>query len=294
MSNISFSPLIVGCMRLGVWGAQMSTSEYEKFIDACLDMGLKDFDHADIYGHYTTEAEFGEVIKKRPDLKSKIQVTTKCGIKLLTPNRPEIKVHSYDSTKDYIIWSAENSLKLLGLDHIDLLLIHRPDYLMDPAEIAEAFEQLKAEGKVKHFGVSNFTTSQFELLNSYTPLVTNQVEVSLLHRDAFDNGTLDQCLRHKIQPTAWSPFGGGRVFNDSNDEQIIRVRQKSEEIAERYDTTIDQILLAWIMKHPSDIIPVLGSSKTARIASALEATQITLTHEEWYDLWQAATGVDIP
>ena len=223
--EIEFSPIIIGTMRLGDWGSNLSTNELETFIDACVDLGFKDFDHADIYGHYTDEERFGRVIKRRPDLKSKIQNTTKCGIKLMTANRPQYQLKSYDTSKAHIIWSAENSLKELGVDVLDVFLIHRPDYLMDPHEIAEAFMTLKKAGKVKTFGVSNFSASQFELLNSMTALVTNQLEISLLQRKAFDDGTLDQCLRHGIRPTAWSPFGGGAIFSEQRSPEIARIKK---------------------------------------------------------------------
>ena len=288
--KINFSPLIIGTMRLGDWGAKMSTDELEKFIDACLDLGLNDFDHADIYGHYTEETNFGKVLKRRPELKNKIQITTKCGIHLVTENRPKHKIQSYNSTKAHILASTENSLKELNVNQIDLMLLHRPDFLMDPQEVAEAFEQLKKAGKVKAFGVSNFSPSQFDMLNSFTPLINNQVEISLLHLNPFQDGTLDQCLRLGTLPTAWSPFGGGKIFSDLKDERILRIRKTANEMLEKYDIALDQLLLAWLLKHPSGIIPIVGTTKISRIKKAKEALDINLTHEEWYQLWVASVG----
>ena len=293
MPTVSFSPIIIGTMRLGEWGSNLSTKELEDFIDACLDMGLNDFDHADIYGHYTEEQRFGNVIKKRPDLKTRIKLTTKCGIRLVTPRRPNHKIKSYDSTPKHIINSAENSLMQLGVDHLDLFLIHRPDYLMHPQEIAEAFELLKRQGKVKAFGVSNFSPSQFDLLHSYTPLVTNQVEISLLHRNAFEDGTLDQCMKLGIRPTAWSPFGGGAVFSNQQQAETQLLKTVLEELAASYSASIDQIMLAWLFKHPSGIIPILGTTKVSRIEKAKAALAIDLSHEDWYKLWEAATGKEV-
>ena len=293
-SSIEFSPIIVGAMRLGVWGVDMSTDQLEKYIDQCLELGLQDFDHADIYGHYTEEGRFGQVIRRRPDLKSKIRLTTKCGIKMLSDNRPSHKIKSYDSGKTHIIASAENSLKELGVDCMDLYLIHRPDYLMDPAELAEAVENLKKAGKIKHFGVSNFTPSQFDLLNSYTPLATNQIELSLLHLNALDDGILDQCKKHNISPTAWSPFGGGSIFSDKEDSRVQRIRKTASELGETHGASIDQILLAWLFRHPSGIVPIVGSSKIERIKSAAEAAQIQLSREEWYELLEASRGEEVP
>jgi len=274
-------------MRLGEWGANMNTNDLEKFIDQCIDIGLTDFDHADIYGHYTEEGRFGQVIKRRPDLKSKIQITTKCGIRLVTPNRPKYKIASYDSTKSHIIASAEQSLKELGVDHLDMLLIHRPDYLMNPAEIAEAVEQLKQQGKIKYFGVSNFTPSQFELLHSYTPLVNNQIEISLLHRQPLEDGTLDQCMRLGAIPTAWS-------VSKSDKPAVQRIKEVAKPLQEKYNIAFDQLLLAWLLKHPSGIIPVLGTTKFARIEKAKEALSIKLSHEDWYILLEAAVGEQVP
>ena len=292
-SPLVFSPMIIGTMRLGEWGVKMTTSELEAFIEECLALELKDFDHADIYGHYTTESDFGKVLKNRSDLRAKIRLTTKCGIKLITPNRPSHTIKSYDSTKAHIIASAEHSLKELSTDYLDLFLIHRPDFLMNPTEIAEAFESLRNSGKVNYFGVSNFTPSQFDLLNSYTPLTNNQIEASVLHLNPFQDGTLDQCLKHKIQPTAWSPLGGGAIFQKSENPQIIRIKRVAQIIADKHNVQLDQILFAWLLKHPASIIPVLGTSKINRIQAALEATKINLSHEEWYQLWEASTGHEV-
>ena len=290
---MKISPVIIGTMRLGAWGAQFSTADYERFIDACLDLGINDFDHADIYGHYTTESEFGAVLKKRPDLRSKIQLTTKCGIRLVADNRPAHRIKSYDSSKEHIVASVEASLNALSVDQLDIFLLHRPDYLMHPQEIAEAFEQLKQAGKVRAFGVSNFTASQFDMLHSFTPLMTNQVEASILQLNAFGDGTLDQCLKHGVVPTAWSPFGGGALFSEDVTPRIERIKQVANGLAEKYTTSFDQILLAFLHQHPAGIIPVLGTTKVARIEAALKSLDIKMTREEWYDLWQASTGEEI-
>jgi predicted oxidoreductase len=291
---IQFSPIIIGCMRFGAWGVKMSTNELERFIDECLELGLNDFDHADIYGGYTTESQFGEVIRRRPDLKQKIQVTTKCGIKMVCEERPNHKVASYDSGSAHILKSVDRSLSHLGIETIDLLLLHRPDYLMDPFEISDVFEELSDAGKVKHFGVSNFSTSQFDLINDQFPLVTNQIEASLLHLDAFSDGTIDQCFRLGIQPTIWSPFGGGRMFGQSDDERILRLQKKLEEFCEKYRATSDQIQIAWLLCHPSQMIPILGTSKIERVKAARAAREIQLSKEDWYDLLQVSMGESVP
>ncbi len=294
--SFELSPLIVGMMRLGEWGVKMNTSELETIVEQCIELGLQDFDHADIYGNYSTETDFGKLLQKRPDLRSKIRITSKCTVRLVSDRRPEHRINFYDSSKSHILTSVDQSLKELSTDYLDLFLIHRPDYLMNPNEVAAAFEILHSSGKVKHFGVSNYSPSQFDLLQSYSPvpLVTNQVEISILHLNPFNDGTLDQCLKNRISPTAWSPFGGGRIFQNTEDEQIIRIKKIAEELAEKYNVQIDQILLAWLFKHPSGIIPVLGTSKISRIKNALDATKIKLTHQEWYELLEASTGVRVP
>ncbi len=292
--ELTFSPLIVGTMRLGVWGAQLSTEALEHFIDACLDMGLRDFDHADIYGGYTTETEFGAVLRRRPDLRTRLQLTTKCGIKMLSDNRPEHRLKSYDATKAHILASAERSLQELNTDYLDLLLLHRPDFLLDPYEVAEAFQSLQEAGKVRHFGVSNFSPSQVAMLHSFTPLVNNQVEISLLHRNAYSDGTLDQCLQYGIIPTAWSPMGGGAIFKNTDDPNLKVIQEVMEKLGTKYEASFDQIVLAWLLKHPAGIVPVLGTSKLERVKTALAAVDISLSHEDWYELWQAATGAEVP
>jgi len=293
LTKENVSPLIIGTMRLGTWGSKLSTQAYEEFIEGCLELDLIDFDHADIYGDHTTEEDFGKVFKNQPNLREKLRITTKCGIKMVAANRPDHRIKSYDLSKSYIIASVERSLQNLHTDYIDVLLLHRPDYLLDPSDIAEAFAQLKKDGKVHSFGVSNFTPSQFDLLNSATPLVTNQIEVSLLHRNAFEDGTLDQCVKTGTIPAAWSPLGGGQLFQNSDDQQIQTIRKVLSELSEKYQLAADQLLYAWLKKHPAGIIPVLGTSKLERIKKAHEAIHADITREEWYMLWQAAIGTEV-
>ncbi|MEL7004446.1 MAG: aldo/keto reductase [Bacteroidota bacterium] len=295
MSNESVlkAPLSIGTMRFGKWGVNMNTSDLQKLIEECLALGLNNFDHADIYGDYTTETDFGNVLKGNFSLRDQLEIVTKCGIKMVCDNRPDYKIKSYDSGREHIITSVENSLRNLQTDYLDILLLHRPDYLMDPHEIAEVFNELKGSGKVKNFGVSNFTTSQFHFINSFTPLVTNQVEASILHLNPFEDGTLDQCMMHSIAPMAWSPYGGGAIFSSEQDTRTDRIKKIAEPLCQKYDCGLDQLLLAWLCLHPSGIIPVLGSSKIERIKTALDATKIKLEKEDWYDLWQASTGETI-
>ncbi|MGB3466279.1 MAG: aldo/keto reductase [Cyclobacteriaceae bacterium] len=292
-TTFEFAPLTVGTMRLGDWGAKLNTAQIQKFIEDCLETGLTDFDHADIYGDYTTEADFGKALKASPVLKDQIRIITKCGIRMVGKNRPTHRIKSYDLSAAHIRQSVENSLNALSVEKIDVLLLHRPDILLDPHEVAEVFERLRSEGKVQYFGVSNFTPSQFEMLNNATELITNQVEVSVVHLKTLTDGTIDQCMLNNLRPMAWSPLGGGELMGNPKDERLIRIKKTSNRLAEKYGIGLDQLLLAWLLRHPAGIIPVLGTSKSERIRKAVKALDIKLSREEWYDLLQASTGSEV-
>ena len=288
----SFSRIIAGAWR---WNTVPSAT-IEQLIHTALDLGITTFDHADIYGDYSNEQSFGEVIARNKGLLQKMQLVTKCGIKLTSSKKPEHRIKHYDSSKGHIIQSAERSLALLHAEKIDLLLIHRPDPLMDIDQVAEAFTQLNKQGKVLHFGVSNFTTSQFALLQSALsfPLVTNQVELSLVRNEPIYDGTIDQLYQHRASAMAWSPLGGGRVFV-AEDEVTRRVNHKMDELAPRYqNATRTQFFLAWLLKHPSTIFPVVGTSKPERLHEAAGAINVSLDVQDWYELLKAAKGHDVP
>ena len=270
------SRLIMGTMRLGSWGAKMDAKGYLNVIHASLDQGINTFDLADIYGDYTAEAEFGAALSLEPGLRDKIQLITKCGICRVCDNRPQYFVKHYDTSAEHIIGSVDRALRELGTDRIEQLLIHRPDALMDADEVAEAFTRLAEAGKVLSFGVSNFTPRQFDLLNSRYPLSTNQVEAHLLHLDPFLDGTLDQLQQHRLAPQAWSPLGGGALFRGDSGDEAARIRVVAHSLGKKYGLAMDQILLAWLLRHPSEIRPVLGTSKIERIASAVQALNVEL------------------
>ncbi len=281
-------------MKWGAWGAKFTTATYEQMIKDCLAVGVTTFDHADIYGDYTTEEEFGKVLQEQPSLRQQMQLITKCGIQMVSVNRPHHKIKSYDTSYEHIIESVERSLKNLSTDYIDCLLIHRPDPLFDADEVAKAFEQLKQQGKVLQFGVSNFRKWQVDLLRSRFPVTVNQVECSLLHLEPFGDGTLDQCQQHGMTAMAWSPMGGGTLFViDEEDERNKRIIAVANILAEKYETGADVILLRWLMTHPANILPVLGTSKIERVHAAVAATLLKLEREEWFMLWRASTGREV-
>lgn len=294
MSKPALSNIIAGCMNWGQWGAKFTTAKYERLIKECLHSGISSFDHADIYGGYTTEEEFGHVIRKESSLRNQMQLITKCGIRMIAEARPDHHVKSYDTSAAHIIRSAERSLKNLSTDYIDILLIHRPDPLMNPDEIAEAFSSLKQQGKVLHFGVSNFEVSHTSLVHSRFPVEYNQLEISVSKLDSFHNGQLDQCIELGIRPMAWSPLGGGLLMTDNKDEKSNRIRTVAVKIAAAYNCTADQVLLSFLFLHPSGIIPVLGTTKAERLVAGLNAASIKITHEEWFMLWEASMGKEVP
>lgn len=282
---------IVGCMRWGVWGENFTTKQYEKIIDQCLSVNLNVFDHADIYGHYTTEADFGEALKNKSNLRSSIKIITKCGINMLTPNRPNHSIKSYDTSASHIEHSVNQSLKNFNTDYIDTLLIHRPDLLMNPEELAITIHKLKEQGKIKSFGVSNFSVSQLALLSKYIKVEHHQVEISITNLASLENGVLDQCQIEQIEAQSWSPMGNG-LFTTQN-EKHTRILLVAKELASYYKCTVSQILLAFLYSHPSHISPVIGTTKFERIIEAKDAMGFELDREDFYKLLAASTGKEV-
>ncbi len=263
---------------------------------ACADLGITTLDTAEIYGGYKVEEAIGTALKLDPSFRSKIEIVTKSGIYIPCEFHPERKVAHYNVTAARIIKSAEKSLRFMGIDHIDLLLVHRPDWLTSADETAAGLNQLLKDGKIRSAGVSNYNVHQFELLNSRMdqPLVTNQVEFSLLHMDPIDDGTADQCQRHRILPMAWSPLGQGRLMQPG-DAAAVRVQQVAANLSAKYDgATLDQLAYAWLMAHPSCPLPIIGTNKLERIHAVVKAADIKLDREDWYGLWEAAKGHGVP
>lgn len=292
--SLEVSRIVWGLWRLMEW--QMPTEKLLGQIEEALALGVSTFDHADIYGDYSCEAAFGKALQRKPQLRDKMQLVSKCGIKLISPRYPERRLPHYDTSYAHIIRSVELSLKNLQTDYLDLLLIHRPDPLMDPADTARAFEQLEKEGKVRHFGVSNFTPGQYEMLDAWFPgkLVTNQVEVSAYCLEHFQNGNMDFFLQKKLHPMAWSPVGGGQLFTPT-DNKRKRLHQKLSELAERKSLDgIDMLLYAWLLQHPAKIIPIVGSGRMERLRRAVESLKVDLSREEWFEIWVASQGHPVP
>ncbi|MGG2065996.1 aldo/keto reductase [Bacillus sp. S14(2024)] len=292
--NLEFSRIIQGFWRLAEWN--MTDQELLSFIESCMEMGITTFDHADIYGDYTCEALFGKALQLKPSLRDNMQIVTKCGIALTSPKFPERYVVHYNTSTEHIIKSAEQSLRNLNTDYIDVLLIHRPDPFMNPAEVAEAFSRLKQDGKVRHFGVSNFLPSQFNMLSSYLdfPLVTNQIEVSAMQLEHFEKGTIEHCQENRISPMIWSPLAGGEIFKGES-ERAIRLRRTLEKISTDFGITgIDSIMYAWLLAHPANMLPIVGSGKLERVKTAVEATKLTLDRQQWFTIFESSNGHPVP
>ncbi len=276
-------------MRWGVWGANHSVKEIQKLIDVCVEENITTFDHADIYGGHTTEELFGNAWKDMDLKRENLQFISKCGIVMNSDKKPSaLKYYNYN--KDYILNCVDESLSNLKTDYLDTLLLHRPSPLMNPEVIAEAFTVLKNAGKVKEFGVSNFSVSQFELINQYVPLVTNQIEISVNEISSFENGILDQLMSKGLRPTAWSVMGS--YFSDQSDENI-RIKKVIVELCDKYNAEENQILLAFILKHPSKIIPVIGTSKAETIITLSQTLQIDLDLEDWFRILESIRGKEV-
>lgn len=275
---------------MGDWSFDRATRL--RWIEQCLDLGITTFDHADIYGDYQVEELFGDVLAAAPGLRDRMQLVSKCGIKLVSPQRPSHAIKSYDTSAAHVIASVEASLRALRTEHLDLLLIHRPDALTDADALAEAFRQLHDSGKVRHFGVSNHTPSQFALLHHRYPLVTNQVELSPLQLGVLTDGTLDQCQDMGIRPMIWSPLAGGRLFT-GDDPASRRVRDALHVLAREHEVSPTTIAYAWILRHPSRPLPLTGTQRAAGLRDAVAALGLTLSREAWYSIWRAGSGHDV-
>ncbi len=286
---MNFSPIIIGTMRWGIWGANHSVSKVQKLIENAARENLTTFDHADIYGNYTTEKLFGEAFSAMKLKRENVQFISKCGIKLPCENR-NFNIKSYDLSSEHILKSVDQSLQNLKTDYLDVLLLHRPSPLMCPHEIAEAFSKLRENGKVKHFGVSNFSPSQFSLIEEFFPLITNQIEISVSKTAAFYDGSLDQLMQNKRYPMAWSVMGN---YFSTDSAQNKRLKNVVLSLCKKYEAQENQIILAFLLKHPAKILPVIGTSRLNVISELKNALYINLSREDWFLLLEAASGKEV-
>jgi len=291
-SNLASSRLVYGCMRISGDGTSEARENGKAAIRAAVDAGYTHFDHADLYGDGQSESLFGEVLSDSPGLRDNLLVTSKCGIRQ-SPEPGFTK--RYDFSKDYILNSVDGSLERLGVEYLDLFMLHRPDFLMDPDEVAQVFDTLKENGKVRNFGVSNFLPTQFSLLQKScdVPLLTNQIEINIDNMNAIVDGTLDQCMELNVSPMAWCPLGGVAypAWGESlSKDQHSRIQSELAAQSEKYDAEPWVVILAWLLIHPSEILPIIGSTQPDRIRAALKSLQIEYQREDWYRLLEARNG----
>lgn len=292
-ATLDLSRLVCGVWR---WAdaPDHSTATTAKRIQTCLDQGITSFDHADIYGDYRCETVFGDALRANPGLKRQMQIVTKTDIMLLSKAWPQTRVKHYDTSAAHVSSSVDRSLQRIGVDVIDLLLIHRPDPLMDAQALGDCLDGLIDNGKIRAAGVSNFMPWDLELLQSAMrhPLLTNQLEVSLLHTAPFTNGQLAQAQKLKQPPMAWSPLGGGSLFG--NGSAALRLRPMLERLAKESNVDSSAVAVAWLLHHPARVLPVLGSNDLQRIQRFSQASNVPMDRQTWFELYELAQGTEVP
>ena len=285
-----FSSIIAGTMLWGKWGRKMSQADMADMIHTCFENGIDSFDHADIYGEHTTEGDFGQAWIQTGIDRSQLKFITKCGIRMKSENLQN-RVKHYSYHKAYIIECCERSLKNLKTDYLDLFLLHRPSPLMDPMVIADAISTLLAQGKIRQFGVSNFTPFQTELIRQQIPIEYNQISFSLTECHPMTDDSLNYMMIHRIKPMAWAPLGS---YFKSPSEKTARIKEVLQPLSIKYETQEDILLYNWILQHPAGIIPVVGTSDKAKIGRLPSATTFRMEDQDWFALWEASMGKAVP
>ncbi len=291
-----FSRIVFGTWRVLDDPVTRDVEGLHERLRVCEEVGITTVDTAEIYGLYRVEEALGAALARDPSLRQRLQLVSKSGIYVPCAFHPERKTAFYNATAARIVKSAEKSLRFLGTDYLDLLLVHRPDWLASVDETAEGLNKLLKEGKIRSAGVSNYSVSQFDALNSrmIQPLVTNQVEFSVLHMAPMDDGVFDHAQQHRYRPMAWSPLAGARLWDQAH-EPSKRLQALCARLSEKYGgATLDQLAYAWVLAHPVGALPVIGTHKIERIQAAASASQLRLEREDWYALWTAAKGHPIP
>jgi predicted oxidoreductase len=289
-----FSRMVYGTWRL--LDGEPTPQQINRRLHTCLDLGMTTIDTAEIYGLYEVEQLLGSALALTPGLRDQLELVTKAGIYVPCSYHPERRTAHYNATGPRLVKSLEKSLRLLGTDHVELFLVHRPDWLTRADDTAAGLNELLHDGKIRAAGVSNYSVSQFDLLNSHMTqsLVTNQIEFHLLHPEPITDGTLNQCEKLGVRPMAWSPLAGGRMFELGN-PAAQRLAAIAKSMSSRYNAaTLEQLAYAWIIANPSQPLPVFGTTRLERIQSAAEAAEIALEREDWYALWEAAQGRRVP
>ncbi|MCZ2102198.1 MAG: aldo/keto reductase [Chitinophagales bacterium] len=289
MSN--FSKVVAGVIRWGSWGAKLSTSKMASLIEACVESGVTTFDLADVYGNYTTEREFGDAVILSGISRDQIQLITKCGIIKPCAEKPGFKISHYNTSKRHILESVDQSLTNLNTDSIDVLMINRPSPIMNYEEMAEAFHVLKEAGKVKEFGVVNFSPDQIRAMTKFYPITSHQAELSITNLDPLLDGTIDTCIANGITPMSWSPIGGKMIFTNT---KAGRAREKKfNDYASENGWTISEMAMLFLFHHPAGIRPVINHSKADKYKEAVDLGETILSNEQWFEMYMHITGQDL-
>lgn len=289
--TLSLSRIVYGMWRLDE-DDDTSAAHIEAKVEACLDQGITTIDQADIYGGYMSEELFGAALKAAPALRDRIEIVTKCDIVAPAGRHSAARVKHYDTSRAHIHASVDMSLKLMHTDHVDLLLIHRPDPFMDPEETGRALDDLVASGKVRAVGVSNFKLHDWTLLQSAmeTPLCTNQIEISLLTHAPFTNGDIAFLQERGVAPMAWSPLSGGGLFGSA----VGTLNAAIDTVAEAHEVDRAAVAIAWLLAHPAKILPVMGTNRIDRIRAFSDALKVEMDRQTWFELYTAALGREVP
>ena len=284
---MNLSRIISGTMNWGIWGVNHSKQDMSKLISESFDSGINSFDHADIYGGYTTEESFGDAFAETGIKREDVFFISKCGIMYPSEKLP-VKTKHYDYSENHIIKSVDNSLKNLKTDYLDCLLLHRPSPLMDVSIIADTLNRLIKSGKIKSFGVSNFTANQMEMFKGKVEVLYNQINLSLTHLDHMFDGTLEYMQANNILPMAYSPLGSYFKEDDCKIKDVV------DKLKNKYGCTDYQLLISWLLRHPSKVYPVIGTTKSDRIKSSLESLKIEIDLIDWFELLEASVGKRVP
>ena len=288
----NFSKVIAGVIRWGSWGSKMSSSKMASMINSCVEYGVTTFDHADIYGNYTTEREFGDALILSGVPRDQVQLITKCGIIKPCAEKPGFQISHYNTSKRHIIESVEQSLENLNTEYIDVLMINRPSPIMNYQEMADAFYILRESGKVKDFGVVNFSPDQIRAMSKYYPIMSNQVEVSMTHLGPLYDGTIDTCVAYDMIPMSWSPLGGGSIYTNTKARKKIEMRL--QKLADKYGWSLSDMALLFLMHHPAGILLVVNYAKPDKIKESAELLDMVLSNEQWFEILISSQGEELP
>lgn len=288
----NFSKVVAGVIRWGSWGSKMSSSKMASMISSCVELGVTTFDHADIYGNYTTEREFGDAIILSGISRDEIQLITKCGIIKPCAEKPGFQISHYNTSKRHILESVDQSLENLNTEYIDVLMINRPSPIMNYDEMAEAFTLLQQSGKVREFGLVNFSPDQVRAMCRYFPVMANQVEVSMTHLTPLFDGTIDTCVANDVTPMSWSPLGGGSIYTNTKAGKKLELRL--QKLADKYEWNLSEMALLFLMHHPAGIVPVVNYAKPDKIKETVDLLDVEISNEQWFEILIASQGEELP